>query len=509
MHDNLEIREDGAILRGGEVVMTSDEAETFGRFDGWSNFFTGMGLASRDKKESMAHTESREIQRPELDGMYRNDAIAARAVDIVPQDAVREGFDITIESADEDGKETDPKEVAGVIRSLESDLTRLGAKKKFRTAMKWARLYGGSLIIMGLDDATLDDLDNMAEPADKDSLQAVRWLIVAHRHQVTVGETDMDPRSPNFGNPLFYVINQIGTHGDGPALSNVVVHWTRALRFDGVELPPDISRGLSNSASNDGWGDSVLQRAYTCLRDFQSAYSATASLLQDFNQGVYKVKNLRSVLAGKGESVLMKRFQIMDMVRSVINAVIVDTEDESFDRIPTNVTGLDGILDRFGSRLSAAFWMPITILLGVSPGGFGTGEHETQNWDDVIKAFQEDEVTPNMVRLIACLMLSAEGPTKGEEPENWGIKHRPLRRLNPKEEAERFKIIADALGVLVANTIVSPEEAANSAFGQEDVRVDITLDKEAREAFKLQEGDDNNDGTGNGPPPPPTPTPDP
>ena len=83
-----------------------------------------------------------------------------------------------------------------------------------------------------------------------------------------------------------------------------------------------------------------MNRLYNPVRNYQSANDNAASILQDFNTGVYKMKNLSHLISSGKENVVKDRIKLLEFSKSIINAVILDSEDEDYTDMARNVTGL-------------------------------------------------------------------------------------------------------------------------------------------------------------------------
>jgi hypothetical protein len=74
------------------------------------------------------------------------------------------------------------------------------------------------------------------------------------------------------------------------------VHASRTLRFDGALTT------RRQIAANRGWSDSVLQGVYDKLRAFNGSFAAVNAMLQDASQGVFKMKDLISMMGADGRT---------------------------------------------------------------------------------------------------------------------------------------------------------------------------------------------------------------
>jgi hypothetical protein len=99
-------------------------------------------------------------------------------------------------------------------------------------------------------------------------------------------------------------------------------------------------------------------------------------LLTDGPQGVYKIKNLANLLGSNRKAALEDRLQTVEMLRSALRAVVVDTDNESFERQSFSFSGVPDVLDKLMLAAGCGHVpMPATKLMGQSPAGMNaTGE---------------------------------------------------------------------------------------------------------------------------------------
>ena len=439
------------------------------RVDTWMNLVTGLGVRGRDKSRHDFFAPPREFQQHELEDLYRGDAVAARIVDVPANDMVRAWWELMISSELEDDEEVDPAEANKISAHIQQRMRKLEAKQKIKRGLRWDLLYGGSLVVIVADDG--QELD---EPLDLQKLKRVEALHVLHRFQVSEGPLETDPTSTNFGEPTHYNISQ----GSIRSEEFNVVHASRVLRFQHVDLPEDTRR-----RTFDRFGDSVFVRCWEALSDFQMAYRAAAALISDFAQGVWKIPHLREMATSKREEVIQRRIAIQDFVKGVTNAIMVDPEmGEDYTRIATPVGGLAELLDRLGIRLSAATGQPITLLLGIAPKGFASEDASGEaNWDDVIDAKQEDNLYAQLIKLVTILFHEEESPTKKQEPKSWDIIFNPLTQPTREEQAALEKLVAEKDDIYFSMGALRNSEIRGSRFTSDGFSLDTHLDPEISE----------------------------
>lgn len=456
-----------AKARTKKTTKKADAAPRTTRGDGWQNFLTGLGTA-RDKRTHAKFGGAPIWQSGDyLDELYAGDDVIARIVDTPAQEMTREWIELKA-----------GEEEAGIAKDLTQRLDDLDLQSKTAEALTWARLHGGALMILGVDDGQDPSL-----PLREDKIRSFRWVSVVDRWEVTVARRYEDPLSPRYGQPEVYTVRP-QSEGGG-VTREARVHESRVIRFDGVLTPK------RRRAKLQGWSDSIVTRVLEVARDFGQGYAGAAAALADFSQAVAKLKNLSSMLAADQEGLVLKRIQMMDMARSIARLIPLDAENEDFQITTRTLTGMPDVLDRMAQRLSAATGIPVTLLMGMSPAGLNaTGASDIRLFYDLMKAKQEFELRPRLGRIIELILRSEDGPAKGKEPENWSLTFRPLWQPTSKETAEERFIVAQTDAVYIDRGVVDSAEVAVSRFGGDKWSMETSIDIEARKGMPTGEPED-------------------
>lgn len=424
--------------------------------DGWQSVVTGLGTA-RDKRMSVSFRPEASIAYSTdfLNELYRSDDLVATTIDLPAVEQTREWIEVTV--GGDDGSE----KAAAVMQKLDA----LHAQAKVTEGMIWGRLFGGALVIIGAQDG-----QEVSEPLNLDRIQSVDWLNVVERSDIQIRKYYTDPKDPKFGQPETYSVTIQSNEG---SVQIVEFHETRTIRFDGT-------LGTRQTIQkNSGWTDSVLQRTYPIIRDFQAASGSMAHILQDFSQSVYKIEGLSKMLSMDKENLIIQRLINMDLMRSMVRAIPMDTT-ETFEDQGRAVTGLDELIDRQMMRVSTATRIPVTLLFGRSPAGMNaTGESDIRLFYDHIKSLQETSLRPRLEYLLQVIMSAANGPTNGE-PEVWSFDFNPLFQPTEQEESETRLNVAKADEIYINTGVLSPNEVADSRFGGGEYSMETTLDDETR-----------------------------
>jgi phage-related protein (TIGR01555 family) len=350
-----------------------------GWLDSFVNLLSGLGVSGRDKAAAQQYANTL-LTQPQLELAYRGDWIARKVVDIPANDSTRAWRSW---EADE-----------GDIEALEDAEKGLKLQNKLQYAMKRARLYGGAAMILGVDVGKPEEELNV-ELVTTDSLKFVH---VATRYELTAGEVERDLMSPWFGQPKYYERN-MGV----VSAPYVRIHPSRVIRFVGSEYPDPWQ-------APDAWGDSVLQTVDDAIKAAGIVTGSIATLISEAKVDVIKTPGLTEALSTvEGTDRLTKRFSYANTSKSIVNALILDSEEE-WQRMNATFTGMPDVLQMYLLIASGAADIPATRMLGQSPAGMNaTGESDIRNYYDRIKSDQVTQLQPSLAMLDEVLIRSALG----------------------------------------------------------------------------------------------------
>lgn len=399
-------------------------------YDSWYNAITGLGTA-KDKKEYTQIQRNFLLPDEILNSIWLSDGIGKRIVSVVADDMTRQW--ITVKNDDEE--------------IIEKKLRKLKAEKIFNKALKWSRLYGGSIILMGINDGNI--LEN---PVNSNTIKSVDYLKVYGKPDITILSSDyeLDPLNPDFGQ-LKYLTIQPQNGG------NFRVHKSRVLVFEG-ELMPDDSNGDETDLY---FGMSFIQSIYDQLRDFGSAIKGVSSIIEEFIITIFKFDNLAEMLMAGNEDKLRTRMNSIDLSKSLINSVLIDST-EDYSRQTASVSGLSDLLANLMMILSGVSSIPLTRLFGISPGGLNaTGESDTMNYYDMVKSEQRIKLLDPLQTLIDYINTSKEFNNKVDNPI---IELNPLFQMTEKEEMEINKMQAEIDEKYYNMNVLSDSEIRQNRF---------------------------------------------
>jgi len=362
-------------------------------YDSFVNFITGLGT-SKDPTSSLQYHYC-ELNRNDVESAYRSNWIARVVVNAPAEDATKEWRSWQA-SQDE-------------IEKIEEIEKLHAVQKKTRQALTRARLYGGAALVIGVEQGNID------EPLDLDAVGEgdLKWVVVMNRYELNAGPRIFDVESEWYTRPEYYTVATptvgVDSRYPGQVSAGARMHPSRVIEFVGNELPDWRLAPLGGN-----WGDSVLQTLDETLKDWGLSIGGIANMINDAKMDVIKIPEFSKKIAdAKYAANLLKRFSTANTMKSNINSLIMDKEEE-WQRITTTFAGLPQVLQVLMPIVSAAGGIPVSRMMGQSPGkglsqATSGGESDLYNYYDGIASKQKTEYSPAMTPLDQVLIRSALG----------------------------------------------------------------------------------------------------
>lgn len=396
--------------------------------DALSNVASGLGT-TKDKRVYNEYALAR-LTSYQLQAAYEGSWLPRKIVDVVAEDEVAEW---RAWQADSDQ-----------IQAIEAEEARLGLVAKVCEARKTARLYGGAALWL------IDREKDYRRDLDPSRLGEGGLLRIAVLGPEDITPGLIDPDHFPDPVPLSYTIN-------GPDGNEYEVHPSRLCVFRGAACVR--ARGLSTVLKDRIFGQSVLQAIDDAIKDALGTSQGIATLMQESKIDVYRFQDLGVQLASaEGSRRVQERIRYTDTIKSLVNAIVIDKEDE-WQAKQLSFTGLPDVLDRMLQIVAGAADIPLTRLLGQAPAGMNsTGESDLQNYHRRIASGQELELRPALATLDECLIYSA----LGSRPANIHYNFRSLSKLDDTARADRDLKKAQALQIYAGLGLIPDEALARS-----------------------------------------------
>ena len=420
---------------------------------------------SKDPLEGYTYQYEEPTPDPELAQIYSSNGIFANIIDKPSELAFKNGYDLQIGDSDLDD-------------TIKKKLAKLKWKQTGTKALKWSRLFGGAAILMGIDDG--GDWD---EPVNMAAVSSINSLTAFERPEITPDYNSVFTRNidiqtiQKIGTPEYYMITPM--YGG----EQIRVHESRLLLFRNGEIP----RTSSMSTDYMFFGVPEYNRIKRELRDTVTSHGNGYRLLERCIQAVYKMKNLSSLMATpSGEDNVIKRMQLIDMARSLLNTMVIDSDGEDYLFQTFQLSGVKDIVDESCNMLSAVTNIPQTILFGRSPAGMNsTGESDLSNYYDYVGQIQELNVADNLHYLVDLLLRAEYNSGRIQTIPAYEPVPVPLWNMSEKEKAELEQAKASAeltkaqaTQAYVDMQVIDPQEVRRTLAESDQYQLEDVLSEE-------------------------------
>lgn len=401
--------------RGREILRRKNGAVRPHREDGYVNLLNKYGT-KQDNSEAYKFEREPVIPDMQLTGLYEGNGLFSKIIDTPAEEALKHGFDLNLKSNEMNAF------VDEVLDDLEWD-------EKATTAIKWARLYGGALIVMLIDDGR-----GLEEPVDWEHIRSIDELRVYERsivqpdyaslYQQDYGGKGIGNRVSKFGQPEYYYVSSI--------YGSFKVHESRCLVFRNGVLPEQTS-----NATYLFWGMPEYVRIRRALRETVTAHTDSVKLLERSVQAIYSMKGLASLLTtDDGENQVLKRLQLVDTSRGLLNSIAIDSEGEQYDFKTFQFSGVKDVIDATCNMLSALTNIPQTILFGRSPAGMNTtGDSDFESYYNFVEKIQRLMLKRNLRTLLDVVFRAGIASGDVAEEPDYKLEFKPLWSLSDTEQA--------------------------------------------------------------------------
>jgi uncharacterized protein len=466
-----------SIVRASKSALTKDEKARLDQkkktVDSFVNFSMNLGIGSDNPMTDSTYgfnpiTRNRTL----LEWIHRGSWLGGVAIDVVADDMTRAGVELlgTLK----------PDQ----IEAINEDATALGIWNSTNEGLKWARLYGGGILVHLVDGQDMESplrMNTIRKGQYRGVLALDRWMVEPSLNDLV---TDF---GPDMGLPKYYSV--VAT---APGLARMRIHHSRCFRLEGIKLPY-WQRLMENL-----WGLSVMERFYDRMVAYDSASTGAAQLVYKAYLRTFKIENMRELVAagGDAEMGLIKYVEMARRFQGIEGMTIIDSKDDFQADAHSAFGGLSDALAQFGQQLSGALQIPLVRLFGQSPLGFSTGETDLRNYYDTIKQQQEKQLRVGMTKIYRMLAASAGI----QVPEGFKLDFRSLWQLTETEKGEIANRDADTIskaeesGLIDKPTALKELRQSSQVTGRFTNITEEMIAEAELEPPPLPEGEDETDG---------------
>ena len=436
------------------------------RFDGFPD------VLHRYSMESSIYDSGMLIPDYDLAEKYQYNGLFSKIIDRPAEEALKHGIEYNISDQT-------------LADFLDDALDRLDWEEKATTAIRWARLFGGAVIVMLLDDGR-----GLEEPVNWQDIRSVEELRVYERAIV-----QPDPNCYLTGKAEYFDISS--TYG-----GFFRVHRSRCLVFKNGSLPE-----YAAPQQYFYWGLPEYVRIRRDLSIALHTHQSAANMIDKSVQPVYKQRGLQSTLAGPdGDDKTLKRLLVLDASRGMMNSVAIDMDGEDYSFQTFQLSGASEILESTYSLLSAVTCIPQTILFGRSPSGENaTGESDLENYYNFVEGIQKRILKKNIRTLLKAVVQAGVYDRSIAESQTIKPTFKPLWSLSEAEQAtvelskaQRAQATAQTAQLYIDMQVLQPDEVRQALARDGTLNIEDILDHQPQDAqddgwAQLLEGLETND----------------
>lgn len=339
----------------------------------YQNVLTGMGTSLDSSTHDRVKMGIDVEDDSELASLYSRDALVKAIVDKVPEAVFNNPISIV---DDDDGK-------------IYKELSKMNFFSSIVTALKYARLYNGSIIV------TLYEGDDDLEKPVR-AFGRVTGYRVYSSGRLMMDDSDWvkDKENPYFGSVEYYrFIKKDGTIQR--------IHSSRINVIKG-ELFPDSETG---TVKQEVFGLSLINSiAKDCSKLFGTSISSIGNMLKESGISVFGFDGFwqRLMIKDKdGEESIRKRIGLLKSQMSAFRGVIQDRND-TFAQINHNFTGIPEVMRIVMAYVSSCTQIPVSILFGnMITGLSSTNEGDIRVFNELVEKTRENKLYDVMCKLIS------------------------------------------------------------------------------------------------------------
>lgn len=425
-------------------VNTMDEVISVKRaLDGYSNVPANLGAGANN----LAQTANYVMERftwdyYTLNILFRDNWIAKAIIEKPANEMLKNGFSIH--------SQIEPDKIDKIMNIWQKTKTQ----NKFLKCLKWARLYGGCLLI-----PMIENQGDLSKPLEYETIMpdsykgcftVDRWSGVSPSIELVDNITD-----PDFGQPEYYDVS------DNTTGKTFRIHHSRVIKMIGREMP------YWEEIAETYWGASELEHVYTELKKRDDTSANISFLIFLANIRVFKMDGMSQMLSIGDQQAAQRVYETMKTMNHLMcnTGTLAIDKEEDFAMHGYNFTGINDVYESFMLDISGAAEIPVDKLFGRSPSGFNSGAETLQNYYDTIDEKRETYVREPLEKIVKIITMSA----LGEIPDDIEIDFNPVRRPSDLEKSDLAQKNAQPIFDAYAGGLIGKGTALKELKQQSDI----------------------------------------
>ncbi len=355
-----------------------------------------------------------------------------KACTVPAQDAVRKGYEITINN----GEEIDTKIQNEIKNTLDKEFQIMPNLIEF---IRMGRVFGVRIALFLVDSP---DPEYYEKPFNIDGVGPYQYKGISQIDPYWITpELGLDaashPASKYFYEPTWWRVQGQRIHRSHLVImrhAEVADILKPTYFYGGVSLCQQIYERVyaAERIANEGPMLSLTKRSIIYKTDLSKAVANPGLLQQKLEQQRYLMDNYAT--------------RVIDTVDDVV-------------QLDTALADLDAVLMAQSQVVAATAYMPAVKLLGTTPKGFNaTGEYEEAVYHEELESIENTHATPLLDRHYLLLIRSHIAPKYGIAPFEVTVKWNPLDAMTAEEEAMLNKLKAETGAILSTSGAITGED---------------------------------------------------
>lgn len=425
-------------------VNTMDEVISVKRaLDGYSNVPANLGAGANNLVQTANYVMERFTwDYYTLNILFRDNWIAKAIIEKPANEMLKNGFSIH--------SQIEPDKIDKIMNIWQKTKTQ----NKFLKCLKWARLYGGCLLI-----PMIENQGDLSKPLDYETIMpdsykgcftVDRWSGVSPSIELVDNITD-----PDFGQPEYYDVS------DNTTGKTFRIHHSRVIKMIGREMP------YWEEIAETYWGASELEHVYTELKKRDDTSANISFLIFLANIRVFKMDGMSQMLSIGDQQAAQRVYETMKTMNHLMcnTGTLAIDKEEDFAMHGYSFTGINDVYESFMLDISGAAEIPVDKLFGRSPSGFNSGAETLQNYYDTIDEKRETYVREPLEKIVKIITMSA----LGEIPDDIEIDFNPVRRPSDLEKSDIAQKNAQPIFDAYAGGLIGKGTALKELKQQSDI----------------------------------------
>lgn len=425
-------------------VNTMDEVISVKRaLDGYSNVPANLGAGANNLVQTANYVMERFTwDYYTLNILFRDNWIAKAIIEKPANEMLKNGFSIH--------SQIEPDKIDKIMNIWQKTKTQ----NKFLKCLKWARLYGGCLLI-----PMIENQGDLSKPLDYETIMpdsykgcftVDRWSGVSPSIELVDNITD-----PDFGQPEYYDVS------DNTTGKTFRIHHSRVIKMIGREMP------YWEEIAETYWGASELEHVYTELKKRDDTSANISFLIFLANIRVFKMDGMSQMLSIGDQQAAQRVYETMKTMNHLMcnTGTLAIDKEEDFAMHGYSFTGINDVYESFMLDISGAAEIPVDKLFGRSPSGFNSGAETLQNYYDTIDEKRETYVREPLEKIVKIITMSA----LGEIPDDIEIDFNSIRRPSDLEKSDLAQKNAQPIFDAYAGGLIGKGTALKELKQQSDI----------------------------------------